>query len=95
MAASLHELRPKTGGDSEKITINLGCVDLGHVDLLVAEGVYGNRTDFIRSAIRGQLATHSGELAQSLGRHSLELGLREVTVAELEDARKALAELPS
>ncbi|PZQ46526.1 MAG: CopG family transcriptional regulator [Rhodovulum sulfidophilum] len=73
--------------ETEKLTINVGHVDLGRIDLLVREGFYSNRSDFIRSAIRGQLAAHSGELAQSLGRHALELGLREVTVAELEEAR--------
>ena len=51
---NVHELRPKAG-DSEKITINLGYVDLGHIDLMVQEGFYANRTDFIRTAIRNQL----------------------------------------
>ena len=58
MAGNVHELRPKAG-DSEKITINLGYVDLGHIDLLVAEKFYSNRTDFIRTAIRNQLERHS------------------------------------
>lgn len=86
-------MQSERGSETEKLTINIGHVDLGRIDLLVREGFYSNRTDFIRSAIRGQLATHSGELAQSLGRHSLELGLREVTVAELEDARARSAPL--
>jgi len=55
MAGNVHELRPKPG-ESEKITINLGYVDLGHVDLMVQEGFYSNRTDFIRTAIRNQPA---------------------------------------
>ena len=78
-----------SGGDSEKITINLGPVDLGRIDLLVQEGFYSNRTDFIRSAIRGQLAGHAPEIAQSIERHTLELGLRDITVAELEAAIRA------
>ena len=56
MANNVTELRPKAGGETEKITINLGFVDLGQIDLLVAEGFYGNRSDFIRTAIRNQLA---------------------------------------
>lgn len=59
MESSVHELRPKTG-ESEKITINLGYVDLGHVDLMVQQGFYSNRTDFIRTAIRNQLERHAG-----------------------------------
>ena len=55
MESSVHEPRPKTG-ESEKITINLGYVDLGHVDLMVQQGFYSNRTDFIRTAIRNQLS---------------------------------------
>jgi Arc/MetJ-type ribon-helix-helix transcriptional regulator len=77
------------GGQTEKITINLGHVDLGRIDLLVQEGFYSNRTDFIRSAIRGQLATHAGELAQSIGRHTLELGLRDYSAVDLEAVRAA------
>ena len=57
MSGSVHELRPRPG-DSEKITINLGYVDLGHVDLLVRDGFYANRTDFIRTAIRNQIDRH-------------------------------------
>lgn len=51
MANNVREFRLKTT-DSEKITINLGCVDLGQIDLLVQEGFYSNRTDLIRTAIR-------------------------------------------
>ena len=66
MAGKIHEFRPKPP-DSEKITINLGYVDLGHVDLLVEEGFYSNRTDFIRTAIRNQLDRHNDVVKQSLG----------------------------
>ena len=86
MAASLHELRPKTGGDSEKITINLGYVDLGHVDLLVQEGFYSNRTDFIRTAIRNQIERHAEAAKRSVERKSLDLGLRHYTRGDLEAA---------
>ena len=58
MAGNVTELRPKPG-DSEKITINLGYVDLGRIDLLVQEGFYSNRTDLIRTAIRNQLDRHA------------------------------------
>lgn len=85
MTAQVHELRPR-GADSEKITINLGYVDLGQVELLVAEGFYANRTDFIRTAIRNQLDRHSDALRQSTARRSVELGLRRVERAELEAA---------
>ncbi len=76
-------------GDSEKITINLGYVDLGHIDLLVAESFYGNRTDFIRTAIRNQLAVHSDALRQVVARKMLVLGLQRFSVADLEAARAA------
>jgi Arc/MetJ-type ribon-helix-helix transcriptional regulator len=76
-------------GDSEKITINLGFVDLGQVDLLVREGFYSNRTDFIRSAIRAQLDRHTEAVKQSVARRHLELGLRHFTRADLERVRAA------
>tara|TARA_R110000868_G_scaffold62071_7_gene187951 strand:- start:1446 stop:1844 length:399 start_codon:yes stop_codon:yes gene_type:complete len=75
--------------DSEKITINLGHVDLGRIDLLVQEGFYQNRTDFIRTSIRNQLATEASAIANSIERHTLQLGLRDITRGELEAARKA------
>jgi Arc/MetJ-type ribon-helix-helix transcriptional regulator len=78
-------VRPRQ--DSEKITINLGFIDLGHVDLLVRDGFYTNRTDFIRTAIRNQLDRHADVLKQSVGRQSLDLGLRHYTRAELEAAQ--------
>ena len=88
MAAEIHRPRDKVG-DTEKITINLGYVDLGHIDLLVQEGFYSNRTDFIRTAIRNQLSRHGEEVKKSIARHTLELGLRYYTRADLEAAKAA------
>ncbi|GAA4339014.1 CopG family transcriptional regulator [Variovorax defluvii] len=73
--------------ESEKITINVGFVDLGHIDLLVAESFYANRTDFIRTAIRNQLATHADALKQAVARKLLVLGLQHFSAADLEAAR--------
>lgn len=73
--------------DSEKITINLGYVDLGRIDLMVRDGFYSNRSDFIRTAIRNQLTAHADVLARSIERSTFELGLRDITRAELEAAR--------
>ena len=75
--------------ESEKITINLGYVDLGRIDLLVQEGFYANRSDLIRTAIRNQLDGHAGVVAQSLSRKTLELGLRDYDRAYLERVRAA------
>jgi Arc/MetJ-type ribon-helix-helix transcriptional regulator len=75
--------------ETEKITINLGLVDLGQVDLLVQEGFYSNRTDFIRTAIRNQLATHADEVRQTLARKTLVLGLEHYTLRDLEAVREA------
>jgi Arc/MetJ-type ribon-helix-helix transcriptional regulator len=61
--------------DSEKITINMGAVDLGKVDLLVQEGLYSNRTDFIRTAIRSQLEKHTFEIQQSVRRYAYVVGV--------------------
>ena len=88
MAENVSKFRPKAS-DSEKITINLGYVDLGHVDLLVQEGFYSNRTDFIRTAIRNQLERHNESVKQSVARHRLELGLRRYTREDLETVRAA------
>ena len=88
MIGNVQDLRPKAG-DSEKITINLGYVDLGHVDLLVREGFYSNRTDFIRTAIRNQLDRHGDAVKQSLARHRLDLGLRHYSRQDLETLRAA------
>ncbi|WP_425092216.1 CopG family transcriptional regulator [Tropicimonas sp. S265A] len=75
--------------ETEKITINLGYVDLGRVDLLVREGFYSNRSDFIRTAIRNKLDAHDKTVAQSIERHTMELGLRDYTKADLEALRDA------
>jgi len=83
MTDNVHELRPKAR-DSEKITINLGYVDLGQIDLLVQEGFYSNRTDFIRTAIRNQLDRHDGAVKQSVARRRLDLGLRCYSRKDLE-----------
>jgi Arc/MetJ-type ribon-helix-helix transcriptional regulator len=72
---------------TEKITINLGLVDLGHIDLLVQEGFYANRTDFIRTAIRNQIAGHADVLKHSVARKTLALGVHLYTRRELEAAR--------
>ena len=89
MADNVHELRPKAGGDTEKITINLGYVDLGHIDLLVQDGFYSNRTDFIRTAIRDQVERHAEAAKHSVARRSLDRGLRHYGRDELEAARAA------
>src|ERR1700733_3472528 len=75
--------------DSEKITINLGYVDLGHIDLLVREGFYSNRTDFIRTAIRNQLDRHADAVKQSIARNQLTLGLRRYGRKDLEAVQSA------
>ena len=75
--------------ETEKITINLGLVDLGQVDLLVQEGFYSNRTDFIRTAIRNQLSTHAEVVRQTVARKTLVLGLENYTRHDLEAVREA------
>jgi Arc/MetJ-type ribon-helix-helix transcriptional regulator len=92
MASNVRELRPRTGArtaDSEKITINLGYVDLGHIDLLVQEGYYSNRTDFIRTAIRNQLDRHTDAVKRSVERRRLDLGLRQYSRHDLEAVKAA------
>src|SRR5438309_11946590 len=88
MANNVREFRPRPP-ETEKITINLGYVDLGHVDLMVQEGFYSNRTDFIRTAIRNQLERHAEVVKNSTARKSLDLGLRNYTRQDLEAARRA------
>lgn len=88
MASNVTDIRSKAT-DSEKITINLGYVDLGHVDLLVQEGFYSNRTDFIRTAIRNQIERHSDVVRQAVTRKSVDLGLRTFTREDLEAAKEA------
>lgn len=81
------------GGETEKITINLGYVDLGRIDLLVQDAFYSNRTDFIRTAIRNQLTTHAEAVNQSLLRKTLEIGLRDYSRADLEAVKAAKQKL--
>jgi Arc/MetJ-type ribon-helix-helix transcriptional regulator len=76
-------------GETEKITMNLGPIDLGQIDLLVQEGFYSNRTDFIRTAIRNQLATHAEAVRQAVTRKTLMLGLQLYTRQDLEAVRAA------
>src|SRR5246127_4246531 len=88
MAENVHQIRLRPG-DSEKITINLGYVDLGHIDLMVQEGFYSNRTDFIRTAIRNQLERHADAVKQAVARKKVELGLRHFSREDLETLRAA------
>ena len=88
-AAALHAV-PKPA-DSEKITINLGFVDLGQIDLLVAEGFYSNRSDFIRTAVRNQAGRHADAVTQAVARKMLVLGLQHFSAADLR-AHKARKE---
>ncbi|MCR6701648.1 MAG: hypothetical protein NVV68_11065 [Dokdonella sp.] len=83
------EQRARPPVDSEKITINLGVIDLGQIDLLVQEGFYSNRTDFIRTAIRQQLGLHGDVLRQAVARRTLILGLHDYSRQDLEAARDA------
>jgi Arc/MetJ-type ribon-helix-helix transcriptional regulator len=72
------------GGDTEKMTINLGVIDLGQIDLLVQEGFYSNRSDLIRTAIRNQLVTHADTVKQTVARRTLAVGLQSYSRADLE-----------
>lgn len=85
--ADVYEFKPKA--DSEKITINLGYVDLGHIDLMVRDGFYSNRTDFIRTAIRNQLERHRQATEKSVVRKRLELGISYFSREHLETVREA------
>jgi Arc/MetJ-type ribon-helix-helix transcriptional regulator len=85
---SVHDIRPKVS-ETEKITINLGLVDLGQIDLLVQEGFYSNRTDLIRTAIRNQLAKHAEVVHQTIARKHLVLGLQQFSRADLEAVQRA------
>ena len=88
MMQKVEVLRPK-GGETEKITINLGPIDLGQIDLLVEEGFYSNRTDLIRTAIRNQLATHAQVVNETVTRRALVLGMQHFSKRDLEAARAA------
>jgi len=85
---NINDVKPKLV-DSEKITINLGMIDLGQIDLLVSEGFYSNRTDLIRTAIRNQLNTHAEVVRQTVARRSLVLGMHHYSRADLEAAQQA------
>jgi Arc/MetJ-type ribon-helix-helix transcriptional regulator len=87
LMSPVKELRPKL--DNEKITINLGYVDLGHIDLLVRDGFYSNRTDFIRTAIRNQLERHRDAAEKSVVRKQLDLGISHFSREQLEAVRDA------
>ena len=78
----------KPNAESEKLTINLGFVDLGHIDLLVRDGFYSNRSDFIRTAVRNQLSVHGEVVQKSIVRQTLDLGIRHYSRADLEGVRK-------
>ncbi|WP_336492666.1 CopG family transcriptional regulator [Methylobacterium nigriterrae] len=88
MADNVRELRPRAP-DSEKLTINLGFVDLGRIDLMVRDGFYANRADFIRTAVRNQLERQGEAVSQSVARKQLNLGLSHYTRQDLEAARDA------
>jgi Arc/MetJ-type ribon-helix-helix transcriptional regulator len=74
---------------SEKITINVGLVDLGQIDLLVDEGFYANRTDFIRTAIRRQLESRADAVNDTVARRTLILGTQHLSRGDLEELRDA------
>ena len=84
---AVYELRPKAG--ETKITINLGVVDLGQIDLLVQEGFYSNRTDFIRTSIRNQLVPHAEVVKQAVARKTMVLGLQRYSRQDLEAIKAA------
>lgn len=85
MSNEVGEVRQR-GGDTEKMTVNIGVVDLGQVDLLVQEGFYSNRSDLVRTAVRNQLASHADVLKQTFARRTLTLGLQHCSRADLERA---------
>jgi len=72
--------------ESEKLTVNLGYVDLGRIDVMVSEGFYANRSDFIRTAIRNQLSSHAATVEHTVQRNMMDLGVREFTLLDLEQA---------
>ena len=92
MVEDSHRPRSKTP-DNEKITVNLGFVDLGRIDLMVRDGFYANRADFIRTAVRNQLDRQEEAVRQSVARRQLHLGMAHYTKRDLEAARDAGAPL--
>src|SRR6201989_3435918 len=87
--ASTRSLTVSAKPADEKITMNLGCVDLGQIDLLVQEGFYANRTDLIRTAIRNQLASHGDAVKQAVSRKTLALGIHHLSADDLRAVKKA------
>ena len=79
-------LERQRGGETEKMTVNVGVVDLGQVDLLVQEGFYSNRSDLVRTAVRNQLALHADTVRQTVARRTLTVGLQHYSRADLERA---------
>lgn len=77
------------GSETQKLTINIGYVDLGRIDLLVQDGFFSNRSEFIRTAIRHELTNHAGAITRTVDRHTLEMGLRDYSLADLESVREA------
>lgn len=77
------------GGDTEKLTINVGVVDLGQIDLLVQEGFYTNRSDFFRTATRAQLQQHADTVKRTVARRTLVVGLQHYSVEDLERLQAA------
>jgi Arc/MetJ-type ribon-helix-helix transcriptional regulator len=87
MKISGSSLEPRQrAGETEKMTVNVGVVDLGHVDLLVQEGFYSNRSDLVRTALRNQLALHADMVKQTVARRTLTVGLQHFSRAALERA---------
>ena len=86
---SVYQFKPKAGDTTEKITINLGVIDLGQIDLLVQEGFYSNRTDLIRTAIRNQLTTHAEVVRETVARKTFVLGLQHYSRGDLEAVQAA------
>jgi len=84
--ATMAGLERQRGGDTEKMTVNVGVVDLGQVDLLVQEGFYSNRSDLVRTAVRNQLALHADTVRQTVARRMLTVGLQHFSRADLERA---------
>lgn len=85
---ALAKAKPRAG-ETEKMTINLGVVDLGQIDLLVQEGFYSNRSDLVRTAVRNQLSLHADAVKQTVARRALTVGLQRWSKADLERVRDA------
>ena len=83
MPAKPHTTKAAARPADEKLTINLSCVDLGQIDLLVQEGLYANRTELIRTAVRNQLTVHSAVVQQVVSRKTLVLGIQQFAKADL------------